>query len=466
MTKKIYLATFLLIGVLILSNFTTKSGSFILTTLNEGPVLPSEPFAYSDIEFPNHLVSDTIETGYEGEIDSTSFLSITDDKATLGRVLFYDERLSALENISCGSCHIQELSFAENKDFSEGISALTKRNSMQLNDLGWTNKSSFTWAMNVTDIHEMIKLPLTDENEIGAEMFEVRAKLSDTDYYPGLFEAAFGDQMITEERIVDALVQFISSMVTFESKFDIEADNNFENFTELELQGKDLFLGTCGFCHSQGTSSGFFTGIPELDLLTIFPELFNNGLPKDPDDAGAGEWDESLSGLFKKPTLKNIELTAPYMHDGRFSTLDEVIEHYSTGIVENDAPTFMPIGGFKFQPEQKEALKAFMLTLTDKSFVTDEKWSNPFELSSTTESEINDVVLKPNPMAASAIIEFANPSNDLVSINILSSDGKLLRHDSTQDSHYEMHKSDFNEGVFFIHLIIGDKRSVQKLIVQ
>ena len=154
------------------------------------------------------------------------------------------------------------------------------------------------------------------------------------------------------------------------------------------------------------------------------------------------------------------------MHDGRFQTLDEVIEHYSTGIVDNGIPSFMPIGGFNFDDNTKEALKAFMLTLTDRSFITNEKWSNPFQLASTTENEIEDVVLRPNPMSESAIIEFSNPSNSLVSINVMSSDGKLLKHDSTTDNFYQMQKADYAGGIYFIHLIIGDKRSVQKLIVQ
>ena len=464
--KNLVLAALLMAGVIILSNFKMeKSGVFVMTTLGDGPSLPDNPFDYSTINVPDHLSLDTIMTGYEGEIDTISFESITDDKATLGRVLFYDEKLSSLENISCGSCHQQSLSFAENKEFSEGITALTKRNSMQLNDLGWTNNSAFTWGLEIRDIHEMIKLPLTDDNELGADLFDIRTKLADTDYYPALFEAAFGDQQINEERIIDALVQFLKSMTTFESKFDVEADNDFENFTDLEMQGRDLFLANCSLCHTQGSNNSLI-GLPDIEVIEFFPELFNNGLALDPDDKGAGEWNENLVGLFKKPSLKNIELTAPYMHDGRFQTLDEVIEHYSTGIVDNGIPSFMPIGGFSFDDNTKEALKAFMLTLTDRSFITNEKWSNPFQLASTTENEIEDVVLRPNPMSESAIIEFSNPSNSLVSINVMSSDGKLLKHDSTTDNFYQMQKADYAGGIYFIHLIIGDKRSVQKLIVQ
>lgn len=469
MKKTLSLFTFFVVSLFLLSNFTSdRTSAFIMTMVNEAPVLPATPYNYSEIDLPRHLLEemDDVNTGYDGRIDTSSFTSITDDLATLGRVLFYDEKLSALENISCASCHDQSLSFTENKPFSEGINSQTKRNSMHLNDLGWTNNKGFAWDMRVTDFHEMIKLPLTDENEIGANMLEVSTKLGDTEYYPELFENAFGDGQINEERIIDALVQFIKSMTTFNSKFDQGSDNGFQDFSVMELRGKDLFSMNCSTCHSQGNGGifGLVLGEDGMSPLEVFPPLFNNGLPEDQDDAGAGEWNDDFSGLFKVPTLKNIEMTAPYMHDGRFNTLEEVVDHYSEGMIENQW-SFFPPGGFLFSDSDKSALVAFLKTLTDQSFITDDKWASPFGITSTSKTEIQNIILKPNPMAARAVIEFDNPSSKLVSINVLSSDGRLLRHDSTDADHYAMEKKDFSSGVYYIELIIEDARSVQKLIV-
>jgi len=134
------------IFIALLSNFTTKSvNSFVVKAVSDGPVLPEQPFDYKDITFPDHLIrSRDLPKCYESDpIDTSTVAELINDVATLGRVLLYDKKLSALENISCSSCHLQEKSFADDEALSEGISSLTKRNSMALNDLGWSNKSQF-----------------------------------------------------------------------------------------------------------------------------------------------------------------------------------------------------------------------------------------------------------------------------------------------------------------------------------
>lgn len=467
MKKQLSIGGVLLAIVFIFGNFSPdKQSVVILTAVNEEPNLPATPLDYENVKIPGHLLDiDSTDTGYGGVIDTMHLSIITDERATLGRVLFYDEKLSALENISCGTCHDQSLSFTENKPFSEGISALTKRNSMHLNDLGWTNRSGFSWDLEITTLDEMIVLPLTDENEIGANMLEVSAKLAETSYYPDLFRDAYGTSEINEERIVDALVQFISSMTTFNSKLDQAAANDFRYFTDEEIAGKELFSQACAICHSQGITFG--VSDPDFSPVEIFPFLFNNGLPVDLEDAGAGEWNSEFENLFKVPTLRNIELTAPYMHDGRFNTLEEVVEHYSEDVEENEWTIFIPDGGFNFSVSDKENLVAFMKTFTDKDFITDEKWSDPFKLSSTNNIEgFSNLVLKPNPMSEYAVIEFDNENSNLVSVNILNAEGKLLRHDKTTGNSYSMYKEDFQSGMYFIELIMDDARSVQKLIVK
>ena len=455
--------------IFILSNFTVPDvHRFVMMVVGEEPILPIDPYTYDDAEFPEHLFNANNDIGYEGGGRDTFALSQLDnDKATLGRVLFYDKKLSAMEDISCGSCHHQELSFAENKSFSEGVNSDTKRNSMHLNELGWTNRSGFTWDMRESDLHEMIILPLTDENEIGANIDDVRIKLEQTTYYSELFSNAYGDADVTEERIVDALVQFITSMTTFNSRFDEQVVSEFDDFTADELLGLELFSNNCNTCHSQGTHTIFGEEFfVDESLFFFFPFIFNNGLPVDPEDAGVGEWDESFSDLFKVPTLRNIELTAPYMHDGRFNTLEEVIDHYSDDVVDNEWTEFIPSGGFDFDDTEKQALLAFLHTLTDNTFGTNPRWSDPF--SSTVGIEdlpITELKLAPNPTSDIATISFANHDNHLVSINIFNSSGMLMRHDQFVGGEYQIAKGDFVAGLYTIQLIMGDRKSVQRLIV-
>ena len=471
MKRSILLLSVLVLALFSLSNVTYNSSkSFVMTLVTEEPVLPVTPFDYANIPLPTHLFEDVEDDiGYgRGGLDTTAFDAITDHGATLGRVLFYDKKLSAIEDISCGTCHHQELSFTENKAFSEGVSGLTQRNSMQLNDLGWSNEGQFAWSMKEFDLHSMIILPLTDENEIGANIDDVRIKLEATEYYPQLFEKAYGDSEITEERIVDALVQFIESMTTFESKFDNGVKEDFVNFTETEFHGLELFSEHCASCHVQGQHTLF--GDPDFPtelLLFIFPSFFNNGLEPIGDDIGAGEWNSEFTGLFKLPTLRNIELTGPYMHDGRFLTLEEVVDHYSDGIVSTEwFNEFLPLEGFNFTDDQKTALVSFMKTLTDETFITNPKWSDPFaDALSNQNLPIESVALYPNPMVDKAVIKFANPNNDIVSINVLTQDGKLVKHDRIKSNQYELNKAEFHVGIYFVQLILGERKSTQKLII-
>ncbi|MFT4535276.1 MAG: cytochrome c peroxidase [Saprospiraceae bacterium] len=388
----------------------------------------------------------------------------------MGRVLFYDEKLSALEDISCGTCHIQELSFTESKRFSEGISAPTKRNSMHLNDLAWSNADGFSWAMKEDELSSMILLPLTDENEIGANLEDVRIKLENTTYYPVLFTRAFGDSNISEERIVDTLVHFISSMTTFNSKFDNQLKNDFSGFSESESLGMEIFSQNCATCHSQGAHSFFGEEIfVEGNILEILPFFFNNGLETKPDDIGAGEWLPGFDHLFKVPTLRNIELTGPYMHDGQFTTLEEVLNHYSEDVVDNEwSGFFIPSGGFQFSQGEKTALVDFMKTFTDESFLTEVRWSDPFAEIVFNENQlsIKSISLHPNPTSGSATIAFKNEKKEVVAISIYSQDGRLLNHEKITSDSYFIEKADYPEGIYFVNLLMGSKKATQKLIIQ
>lgn len=480
MRKTLKLFIPLSIVVFILSNFSTDTNKrFVFTTMGEFPVLPTETYKYSDVEMPEHLFNppDDVPSGYEPfDVSPLSFKDINNDAATLGRVLFYDEKLSALENISCGSCHLQEKSFADDDKFSEGIDAPTLRNSMHLNDIAWTSNERFFWHMKESSLSETILLPLTDDNEIGANMDDIVVKLAETSYYPDLFDKAFGGTYINEERIVDALEQFLKSMHTFNSKFDREAANDFAGLTSSELRGVELFSENCSACHTQGShdvseftvggNGGIFINV-ETPTLQVLPNIFNNGLPKDEEDDGAGEWNDDYDQLFKIPTLRNIELTGPYMHDGRFETLEEVVDHYSSEVKQNIwSIGLIPDGGFNFSETDKKDLVAFLKILTDREFTEDPKWSDPFALTSYTEEELIDILIKPNPMSSYAVIEFENKGSKPALINIVNASGQLIKSDKVINSFYEIDKSDYNTGIYFVEISIGDKKQTQKLIVK
>ena len=474
--KKILLLSAILVLLLALSSSKqtkTTAPDVILMVDDLEPDLPEQSFEYK-FHLPKHLQGGSFDSvGYEtSNPDTTMIPLISNEGATLGRVLFYDEKLSALENISCGSCHLQSASFADNKDFSQGVNTLTSRNSMALNDIAWTNNNTFFWDFRGLDIHSAIELPLTDDNEIGADMEEIAEKLANTSYYPSLFEAAYGSSEITEEKVIDALIQFMASITSFNTRFDEGAQNGFANFSSSELRGKDLFANNCSLCHKEGHQFSFFGEIffnPEEDLELIFEQLgflFANGLEEQPSDPGLGGWmGEHFSGLYKVPTLRNIELTGPYMHDGRFADLDEVIEHYSSGVVENDWSFGVPIGGFDFNDQEKLDLKNFLLTLTDPTLSQEEKWSDPFASPVGTEELTIEVSVQPNPMDAYS--EIIVPDNtQRIDVYITDVSGRLLKRDYFVNDRYIIEKENFTTGMYFVQLLRGKESTSIKLLVK
>ena len=473
MKKLFTLSTFALASIFLLSNFssiTHNNGQFIFTLVDNVPVLPSTPYNYSDIDLPDHLTRPDIDFGYGGSIDSTFIEELNDDVATLGRVLFYDKKLSALENISCASCHNQASSFADNVAFSEGVNTDTKRNSMQLNDIGWTDNHSFFWDMSQNDIREMIRLPLKDENEIGADMDEIAIKLESTPYYTDLFLKAFNSSLITEDKIVEDIVQFMESMTTFNSRFDQLADDNLNGITELESFGLELFSSFCSECHSEGNQLSIF-GLEEqgIAMVEVAPFLFNNGLPPNEDDLGVGEWNvgSGLDHLFKAPTLRNIELTGPYMHDGSLETLEDVINFYSEESMENEWSFIIPDGGFQFSVEEKEALLAFLKTLTDHTFINDEKFSDPFDSANSIDptNVFGNIIVKPNPMGDFSTIEFDAKNNEVTQLKITNNVGQEISNHEITGNTFQLNKADFGSGIYYLNFIRGKKTSTQKLIV-
>ena len=355
--------------------------------------LPNEPYDYMNLNLPSHFINNVpgqpLPTSVNGIDNTPADNPITNDGATLGRVLFYDKKLSANGTISCASCHKQDKGFSDDEVLSIGFDGgTTGRHSMTLINSRYYQRGRFFWDERAATLEEQVLMPFQDPVEMGMTIEQVVSTVQEQEYYPELFEKAFGSTEITSDKISKALAQFVRSIVSYSSKYDqgrassTSPGANFANFTAEENLGKNLFFqtipnggGACFGCH---TTEAFVSANPG-------PQ--NNGLDLvSTTDLGAGAvyTNPIFEGRFKTSTLRNIELTAPYMHDGRFATLEEVVEHYNSGIQAH--PTLSPAltddnGNpvrLNFTEAEKAALVAFLKTLTDNTVSDEVKWSNPF----------------------------------------------------------------------------------------
>ena len=368
-------------------------------------VVTTEEYYYTDAEFNTlQKTLNLAETppSYSIQLPAhfggPSQASINKDKAILGRVLFYDKALSKNEAVSCASCHDQSKAFADPVAFSEGFDGeLTKRNSFALGAVASFESSydgsttgvpsifppgagQLFWDNRASTIQEQSMQTLQDPIEMGMDLGLLLERVKSKDYYQVLFEKAFeGD--ITQENILNSIAEFINSMVVSDTRFDkgiaqhFKEDGDFDNFTAAENLGKRLFLDNCATCHGPN------------QVRVNLPSA-NNGLDMDYADQGIGALTNIANdnGVFKVPLLRNIELTGPYMHDGRFETLEEVVEHYNSGVQNhrNLHPLLKEefVNGPKrlnLSDEEKAALVSFLKTLTDTRITTDERFSDPFK---------------------------------------------------------------------------------------
>lgn len=346
--------------------------------------LPAISFNYANIAQPAYLNAPPIQA----QINTPASNPITDNGATLGRVLFYDKSLSINNTIACASCHKQVNGFSDPVVKSLGFNGgLTGRNSMTLIDAKYYPSGRFFWDQRAATLEDQTLQPIQDLVEMGMTLPQLETKLRTLAYYPPLFIKAFGDATITSTRISLALSQYVRSIVSFQSKYDVGRSTfptapapppnaPFPNFNAEENRGKEIFLSpqnACAACHGSET----FTA----------PQEKNNGLDVATTDRGFGAVvsNVNLDAMFKVTTLRNVELTAPYMHDGRFTTLEQVVEHYSTGVRNhpNLSPQLRLPGGqsrlLNLSAPDKAALVAFLKTLTDVTVTTDVKYSNPFK---------------------------------------------------------------------------------------
>ncbi len=312
-----------------------------------------------------------------------------DPVVNLGRVLFYDKNLSVNGQVSCGSCHIQGKAFTDGLAFAVGHNrAITEMGSMSIQNMSFLN--NYQWQSTTDDLVQLVAKPLVHPIEMGNRSIEdVISRIRTLNYYEVLHKVAFGNAQIEEKSITWALAQFVGSIYSSNSKFDKSLKSAFADFTVEEKQGKELFFGKalCNQCHSFPTFAApdFVGGTYGKTISTTTAN--SKGIDTD----RKGMANNGLSGLVgnltrvKIPTLRNIEHTGPYMHDGRFITLEEVIEHYDHGVLANtDLDAVLkskensPIK-LNLSQSEKQALKAFLLTLTDTEMLTARRYSDPFQ---------------------------------------------------------------------------------------
>ncbi|MFK8005690.1 MAG: cytochrome c peroxidase [Saprospiraceae bacterium] len=472
--KKIYLSLVAVFLLVVLTSMTPLGKKMIsainyssATFSNQVLDLPDVMLDYEIADLPDFIQNAPNPWGGGGGGNTLSL--VTNEGSTLGRVLFYDKKLSLDGTVSCASCHKQELSFADDVALSEGImETKTTRNSLHINDIAWQNSNELFWDGRQSVLEEMVIQPIIDPNELGLDIVELIQIMEGTDYYSDLFTEAFGTPAITEERIGDALAQFVRSYTSFESKFDQGLQNGFADFTSSEHEGMDLFEAQCGICHAT----------PHFGASTFSSMLnggnFTNGLDSVAADPGMGGWtnDPFFDGVFKTPTLRNIEVTGPYMHDGRFETLEEVVDFYSEGLQSHPNSFFNWMSdptGLDFSDEEKLNLVNFMKTLTDDNYLTNEKWSNPFieEAPNAVQDPhlFEDITVFPNPAVDFTYININNSENKTYDIRLSTMSGKQLQSTSFEGSQYVLNTSNLPVGIYMIQIRQGDTQRAIKLAI-
>lgn len=302
---------------------------------------------------------------------------LTEQGFQLGRKLFYDGRLSKDGEVSCANCHQPFAAFATyDHDLSHGVSnMLSTRNAPVLVNLAWMK--SFHWDGGVNHIEVQPLHPLTAPNEMGSTLDSVIAKLKADSVYRRMFKVAFGDGAINTQRMLKALSQFTGSLVSYQSKYD-KVQRGEAVFTDYEQRGYEIYKAHCASCHPEPlfTDNSFRNNGLSLNRFRDIGRMGITNLPAD-------------SLKFKVPTLRNVQVSFPYMHDGRLYTLYHVVEHYRSGI-DTTQPTLDPLLKHRVSMtnKQKNELVYFLYTLTDSSFLRNPRFA-PGDYSGTAMPDIH-----------------------------------------------------------------------------
>ncbi len=304
----------------------------------------------------------SIPAGWPQPVYNNPANPITESGFKLGRKLFFDPLLSKDNSTSCGSCHQQFAAFANlDHAVSHGIDGLLgTRNAPPVYNLIWHD--TYMWDGGINNLEVMPLAPITNPVEMNETIDNVIAKLNANTNYRLMFKSAFGSDTINSQRMLMAFAQFMSLMVSSNSKYD-KVKKGEASFTANESAGYTLFVQKCASCHKE-------------PLMTDF-SYRNNGLDSIFKDLGRAMITSLLTdrGTFKVPSLRNVELSRPYMHDGRFKTLEQCIEHYNSGIKQSATLDSSLTMGIALTAQNKLDIISFLKTLTDNSFITDSRFS-------------------------------------------------------------------------------------------
>lgn len=282
----------------------------------------------------------------------------------LGRALFYDPILSLDSTISCASCHHQHLAFSDSIRFSAGVKdRLGRRNSPPLFNLAWN--TSFMWDGGINHIEVMSIAPITDSFEMALPLRVVGSRLNNTPRYQKAFKSAMKTDSITDRQFLLALTQFMGALISSDSPYDSYVKGQSQSLSSDALEGLKLFRVHCGDCHKE-------------PLFTDY-SFRNNGTYSVGGDSGRFLISDNVHdlGRFKVPSLRNIKLTAPYMHDGRFETLEEVIEHYTSSLSDREGIDPILKGRIELTATEKNQIISFLKSLTDPAFIQQTAFTNP-----------------------------------------------------------------------------------------
>ncbi len=427
---------------------------------------------------------------------------IDNNMATLGRVLFYDKNLSKNKEVSCGTCHKQEFGFADKVAANAGFNQqLNTRNAISIADLDYTPYTSLFWDDRESELTHMLTLPFVNPDEMGFNNFqELINEIQLHDYYPALFEFAFdGDDSVTKERIGEALSHFTRAMAAVNTKLDIAVsgltgnvndgfNNDLPGFTASENLGRKVFQQDCQNCHSSVMTAKTYTPVQNTG---IFNTPHNTGLDEFTTDPGVGAPElgngSTFDGMFKTPTLKNVEFSGPYMHDGRFETLEEVVDFYSEGLKNHPNSAFnlnsptnqeyysntppLPDSqeGFDFTDLEKAGLVDFLKTLTDYTLLEDPKFSDPFieegSVGIPTLDELN-VATFPNPSTDLVNIQLNDSFDENVTVSIYNLSGQLVRTQNASGKLVQIEKGALTNGNYLIRISDGETLGSTKIIFQ
>lgn len=424
---------------------------------------------YANQNIPNYITKD----------NTANNNPTTDAGATLGRVLFYDKNLSANQTIACASCHHQEFAFSDTAALSVGLNGgLTGRHAMRLVNSRFGDEVHFFWDERAATLEIQTTMPIQDHVEMGfsgqngdPNIDTLINRLSAIDYYQELFTFVYGDANITEVRIRRALAQFIRSIQSFDSKFDagLAQVNNitqpFPNFTALENQGKALFLAPPGGPNGGGAGCQGCHRAPEFD---IDPNSLNNGVIGVAADANATDLTITRAPSLRDLVNPNGVPNGAFMHDASLPTLMDVINHYDNitfnpQINNNLDPRLTGGPGGQGQnlnltQNQKNALEAFLLTLTGSDIYTNPIWSNPFDANGNL--TVIPVGVNTNNIAAPKFKIYPNPTSDFVNIElefgdyevlIFNRNGQLIQQKKV-NGNVQIALDDLPKGVFFIKI--------------